>query len=194
MLSMFASYMNASEKPNFVFFGLQPTSDIAEEATLVEIAVIITDSSLNILAEGPSIIVHQDDTVLESMKNYFKEKYKRSGLFDKIRNSTTSLADAEEQILNFIKQYTIVTNKSPMVGGMWFGRYSRTLKRIMPKMSNYLSTRTYSTFELRDLAELWNNDTTFQNLNISSAIEDAYGAIGEFCYYKNTYFNVSSMK
>ncbi len=178
---------SASKKPNLVFLGCQVTSNNPEQAALVEIAAIITDWQLNILAEGPSIIIYQSDAVLESMDDYFKQKYSDSGLLEKIRASTISLADAEAQILAFIKPYT-QPKQSPMFGGIWFGRDCRTIRLLMPKLTAHLSTKALGTFVLRELVELWSNDTTHQAVKIISAMDDAHAAIEEMRYYKEMYF------
>ncbi len=175
------------KKPNLIFFGCQVTSNNPEHATIVEIATIITDWRLNILAEGPSMIINQPDTVLDSMNDYFTNKYLQSGLLEKIRTSTISLADAEGQILKFIKPYTH-PQQSPMVGGIWFGRDARTIKQRMPQLAAHLSTVALGTFVIRELAELWNNDITFQNRKIINALHDVYATIEEMRYYKDTYF------
>lgn len=178
---------NIQEKPNLIFFGCQVTDNNPERATLVEIAVVVTDWQLNIIAEGPSIIIHQPDAIITSMDDYFKMKYTESALLDKIRTSKTTLQEAEEAIITFIASYTF-PKYSPMVGGIWFGRDARTIRRLMPRLAHYFSTKNYGTFVLRCLADLWCNDHTHQKTKSVSAMHDAYEAINEMRYYKNTYF------
>jgi len=107
--------------------GLQPDTDV-----ILELAVVVTDAELNVIAEGPVLVVHQSDAVLDGMDAWNKGTHGKSGLIDKVRASALSEADAELLMLEFLAQY-VPSGKSPMCGNS-ICQDRRFMARYLPKL------------------------------------------------------------
>jgi oligoribonuclease len=160
--------------------GLDITKDV-----LLEIATIITDGDLNIIAEGPDIVIHQPEDALENMIPVVKDLHAKSGLSDEVRRSTISLADAQEQTFSFIQQYceqdkAVLAGNSVWQDGMF-------LRKYMPRITDYLNYRIVDVSSLKVLVRQWypnNPHVKFKKAESHRALTDIRESIEELKWYK----------
>jgi oligoribonuclease len=166
--------------------GLDTTTD-----HIIEIATIVTDKELNILAEGPVLAIHQPDTVLNAMDNWNRKQHGGSGLTDRVRNSTITVEDAEKQTLAFLAQW-VNTRDSPMCGNS-ICQDRRFMAREMPKLEAYFHYRNLDVSTLKELARRWMPEV-FDGLKKSSthlALDDIRESIEELKYYREKMLRTS---
>ncbi len=135
-----ASVLPKSDQ-NLVWIDCEMTGLDPEKERLLEIAVIVTGPHLTPRIEGPVLVIHQSDELLNQMDNWNKGTHGKSGLIDKVKASTTSEADAEEQILSFLKKY-LPKNSSPLCGNT-ISQDRRFLVKYMPKLEAFSTTATW---------------------------------------------------
>src|SRR5689334_4643465 len=136
-----------------VWIDLEMTGLDPAKCTILEIATIITDSNLDIVAEGPCLIVHQADDALAAMNDFVRELHTRSGLLDLVTASTTSLEEAETQTLHFLEQQC-VRGTAPLCGNsVWKDR--QFLEQYMPRITSYLHYRTVDVSTIKELVRRW---------------------------------------
>ncbi len=138
---------------NLVWIDLEMTGLDPDQCTIIEIATIVTDGQLEVLAEGPCIAVHQPDDVLDQMDDWCKRTHGASGLVDRIKASTIDLAEAERQTLEFIQKYT-PEGKSQLCGNS-IGHDRRFLRRYMPTVEGWLHYRVVDVSTIKELARRW---------------------------------------
>jgi len=162
--------------------GLDPQRD-----TILEIATIITDSELNILAEGPNLAIHQPDIVLDAMDDWCKEHHGNSGLTKRVRQSTLSLQDAEQQTLAFIQQY-VPERASPLCGNS-IHQDRRFLDRYMPQLEAWLHYRNIDVSTIKELAQRWYPDFSPPvKSETHLALADIRESIAELAAYRQHLF------
>ncbi len=170
-----------------VWMDLEMTGLDPKEDTILEIATVITDGELNIIAEGPNIVVHQPNEVLDGMNDWCKQHHGDSGLSDKVRASKVSLADAEVQTLDFIRQY-VSEGKSPLCGNS-IHQDRRFLVTYMPKLEAYLHYRNIDVSTIKELVRRWY--PTLQEPNKQGehlALADVLESIDELRFYRRKVF------
>lgn len=145
--------MNQQHKDHLVWMDLEMTGLDPKVDTILEIATIITDGQLSIVAEGPNIVVYQPDSVLDAMGDWCKEHHGNSGLSEKVRASTVSMLDAEQQSLNFIKKY-VPQGVSPLCGNS-IHQDRRFLVPYMPTLERYLHYRNIDVSTVKELTRRW---------------------------------------
>ena len=129
--------------------GLNPKVD-----RIIEIAVIVTDEKLNIIEQGPNLAIHQDESLLEGMDAWNTKHHTQSGLVDKVRGSDISEADAQEQVLTFLKKHC-KAGKSPLCGNsVWQDR--RFIEKYMPDLVEFFHYRHIDVSTIKLLAKSWN--------------------------------------
>ncbi|MGY8523925.1 oligoribonuclease [Paracidovorax citrulli] len=166
--------------------GLSPEND-----RIIEVAVVITDSELHILAEGPVLVIHQSDAVLDGMDNWNKGTHGRSGLIDKVRASTLTEAQAEAELLAFLKRW-VPAGKSPMCGNS-ICQDRRFMARYMPKLEAFFHYRNLDVSTLKELCKRWEPaiHKGFIKRQLHTALADILESIEELRYYR-THFIRSS--
>lgn len=159
--------------------GLDPDTDV-----VIEIATIITDKDLNILAQGPVLAVHQSDNALAGMDEWNQTHHGQSGLMDRVKASTVNDADAESQTIEFLKQWVPV-NKSPICGNS-ICQDRRFLYRYMPMLEDYFHYRNLDVSTLKELAARWAPDLQkgFHKKSTHQALDDIIESIEEMKYYR----------
>ena len=159
--------------------GLNPDTD-----QIIEVATIITDSELNVLATGPVIAVHHPDAVLDAMDDWNKRTHGGSGLIERIRASTIDTRAAELATREFIAQY-VPRNRSPLCGNS-ICQDRRFLARLMPELESYLHYRNLDVSSLKELARRWYPKVYdgFEKKATHKALEDIQESIAELQYYR----------
>lgn len=164
--------------------GLDPDNDL-----IIEIATIITDKHLNILAEGPVIAVNQPTEALDAMDDWNQKHHGQSGLIERVKASTINAQQAERMTLEFIQQW-VPANKSPICGNS-ICQDRRFLYRYMPQLEKYFHYRNLDVSTLKVLAERWVPDL-LKGLNKKSAhkaLDDIIESIDEMKYYREHFIN-----
>ena len=159
--------------------GLNPDSDL-----IIEIATVVTDKDLNILAQGPVLAVHQSDAALAAMDEWNQEHHGQSGLIDRVKASTINEAEAERLTIEFLKQW-VPENTSPICGNS-IGQDRRFLYRYMPKLEAYFHYRNIDVSTLKELAARWAPEVKngFNKESTHQALDDIIESIEELRYYR----------
>jgi len=159
--------------------GLNPDSDL-----IIEIATIVTDQNLNILAQGPVLAVHQSDAALAAMDEWNQHHHGQSGLIERVRATAVDDAEAERQTLEFLKQW-VPENTSPLCGNS-IGQDRRFLCRYMPKLEAYFHYRNIDVSTLKELAARWAPEVKegFKKESSHQALDDIIESIEELRYYR----------
>jgi oligoribonuclease len=165
--------------------GLDPNSDV-----IIEIATIVTDKNLNIIDEGPAIVIHQPDDVLNNMDEWCTTQHGKSGLTDRVRNSAISEETAENLTLAFLKQY-VPEGKSPMCGNS-ICQDRRFLARWMPRLEIFFHYRHIDVSTLKELTSRWAPDKKMAYTKESShlAMDDIKDSIAELRYYREQVLSI----
>ncbi len=167
--------------------GLEPDID-----SVLEVALIVTDKDLNLVEEGPVLVVHQSDAVLDAMDNWNKGTHGKSGLIDKVKASPFTEADVEAQMIEFMKKH-VGERKSPMCGNS-ICQDRRFLARHMPKLEAYFHYRNLDVSTLKELAARWRPELKdgFKKANSHTALADIQESIEELKYYRDTFIRMSA--
>jgi oligoribonuclease len=165
--------------------GLQPDTD-----RVLELAVVMTDVNLNVLAESPVLVVHQPDEVLDGMDAWNKGTHGKSGLIDKVKASALDEAAAEAQMIEFLKQY-VPANKSPMCGNS-ICQDRRFMARYMPKLEAYFHYRNLDVSVFKELARRWRPKLYdgFKKASNHTALADIHESIDELKYYREHFIRL----
>ncbi len=178
-----------SEESNpLVWMDLEMTGLDPESDTIIEIATIVTDAALEIVAEGPVIAIHHDDAVLAAMDEWNTEHHGASGLTARVRESSIDLAEAERQTLEFVRAHT-GKRASPLCGNsIWQDR--RFLARYMPELEAYLHYRIVDVSSIKELVQRWYPELTpgYEKKNTHLALDDVRESIEELRHYRQTVF------
>lgn len=176
-------------KDNLIWIDLEMTGLDTDNDLIIEIATIITDSQLNVLAEGPIIAIHQSDETLAGMDEWNTNQHGKSGLTQRVRESKFNEAEAEAQTLEFIKQW-VPERASPMCGNS-ICQDRRFLHRCMPKLEAYFHYRNLDVSSLKELAQRWAPDVAkgFKKGEAHLAMEDIRESIAELRYYRQHLMN-----
>jgi len=159
--------------------GLKPDSDL-----IIEIATIVTDKHLEVLAEGPVIAVHQSDAVLSGMDDWNRNQHGRSGLVARVQQSTIDAASAERQTLEFLAAWA-EAGRSPMCGNS-ICQDRRFLARHMPALERFFHYRNLDVSTLKELAQRWAPEIAqaFHKASTHLAMDDVRESIRELQYYR----------
>jgi oligoribonuclease len=165
--------------------GLEPDTD-----RIIEVAVVVTDMHLNILAEGPVMVVHQSDATLDGMDAWNKGTHGRSGLIEKVKASTVTEAQAEEELIKFMKQW-VPKGKAPMCGNT-IGQDRRFMVRYMPKLEAYFHYRNIDVSTLKELGKRWKPEMVagFKKHQMHTAMADIVESIEELKYYREHFIKL----
>lgn len=175
---------------NLIWIDLEMTGLDTDEDVIIEIATIITDSQLNILAEGPAIAVKQPDAMLDGMDEWNTRQHNQSGLVKRVRESAISPAAAEQQTLEFIKQW-VPAGRSPMCGNS-ICQDRRFLHRGMPQLEQFFHYRNLDVSTLKELAARWAPEVRdgFQKQSSHLAMDDIRDSIAELQHYRKHFIKV----
>lgn len=180
----------AQHSDNLVWLDLEMTGLDPDNDLIIEIATVVTDKYLNILATGPVIAVHQSDEALAAMDDWNQEHHGKSGLIDRVKASTISDSEAMQQTLAFLKQWVPV-RKSPMCGNS-IGQDRRFLYRYMRELEEYFHYRNLDVSTLKELAIRWAPQVldSFQKKESHRALEDVIESIDELKHYREHFIKI----
>ncbi|SMG05731.1 oligoribonuclease [Rhodococcus rhodochrous J3] len=157
---------------------------------LIEIAALVTDSDLNVLGEGVDIVIHADDDALADMPEVVQQMHERSGLTEEVRRSTVSLAEAEKQVLAYIREHVTEAGTAPLAGNS-IATDRAFITRDMPELDNYLHYRMVDVSSIKELCRRWYPRIYFgqPEKGLSHrALADIKESIRELRYYRRTAF------
>jgi oligoribonuclease len=165
--------------------GLDPVND-----KIIEIAVIVTDPNLEILSEAPVFVIKQDDLLLQNMDAWNTSTHSKSGLIEKVKHSTTTEKDAEDQLINFLKPY-VDKNKSPMCGNT-ICQDRRFMANYMPKLEAYFHYRNLDVSVFKELAKRWRPELIgkFKKSAKHEALADIKESIEELKFYREHFLKI----
>jgi oligoribonuclease len=169
--------------------GLDPTTDV-----IVEIATLVTDDDLAVVAEGPDLVVHQPPEALKAMGDVVRDMHTRSGLLPAIEASTTTLADAGRRTLAFIREHVPDARTVPLCGNS-IGTDRRFLAAYLPEIEEYLHYRSVDVSTIKELARRWAPevlDAAPRKETAHRALDDIRESVAELRYYRATLFKLSS--
>ncbi len=174
----------ARSDQNLVWLDCEMSGLDPEKERLLEIAVVITGPELTPRVDGPVLVIHQSQSVLDAMDNWNKGTHGRSGLIDKVKASTLDESAAEQQLLDFIGRY-VPKNASPMCGNT-ISQDRRFLVKYMPKLEAYFHYRCLDVSTLKELAKRWRPAVydAFKKQQRHTALADVHESIDELEHYR----------
>ena len=180
----------AVDKNNLIWIDLEMTGLDTFTDQIIEIATIITDAELNILAEGPIIAIHQPDEVLDAMDEWNQTQHGGSGLIERVRNSQHTAADAERITLEFLQQY-LPKGASPMCGNS-ICQDRRFMARLMPELEDFFHYRNLDVSTLKELSQRWAPMVAEGVVKQSShlAMDDIRDSIEELRHYRSHFLRL----
>jgi oligoribonuclease len=173
-----------------VWIDLEMTGLDPEKERIIEMATIITDSELNLVAEGPVIAVHQPDNLLDAMDEWCTRTHGESGLTKRVRESKVSEAEAEQQTIAFLKEY-MESGKSPLCGNS-IGQDRRFLVKYMPQLEDFFHYRNLDVSTVKELARRWRPDVLegVKKQGSHQALDDIRDSINELRHYREHFFKL----
>lgn len=177
-----------NRKENLIWIDLEMTGLNPDRDRIIEIATVVTDKELTVLAEGPMFAIHQADAVLEAMDEWNTRQHKLSGLTERVRESTIDESYAEQRTLEFLRQY-VDQGASPICGNS-ICQDRRFLIRHMPELAAYFHYRNLDVSTLKILAKLWMPEvgSRFEKASVHLALADIHDSIRELRFYREQLF------
>jgi oligoribonuclease len=173
-----------------VWIDLEMTGLEPDKERIIEVATLITDAQLNVVAEGPVIAVNQPDSLLAGMDDWNQKTHGESGLVARVKASTIETKEAERQTLDFLRQY-VVAGSSPMCGNS-IHQDRRFLEREMPDLWAFFHYRNLDVSTVKELAKRWNPGALvgFKKQNAHLAMDDIKESIAELAHYRSTFLRI----
>jgi len=173
---------------NLIWLDLEMTGLHPEVDVIIEIATLVTDRDLNILATGPMLAVHQPDEVLERMDEWCQTTHGKSGLTERVRQSTVTIEDATAQTLEFL-QHWVPKGKSPLCGNS-IGHDRRFVRKYMPEFEDFLHYRLIDVSTIKELVRRWypNSVRPPRKQGNHLALDDIRESVAELKWYREHVF------
>ncbi len=181
----------AKSEQNLAWLDCEMTGLDPEVDRILEIAIIITGPDLTPRIEGPVLVIHQSNMQLDGMDAWNRGTHGKSGLIERVKSSTTTEAQAQHEMLNFLSQY--LPNKlSPMCGNS-IGQDRRFLAKYMPKLEAFFHYRNLDVSTLKELAKRWRPDVYkgFKKKQRHTALADVHESIDEMAHYRSRFLRLS---
>jgi len=177
-----------NHESNLIWIDLEMTGLDPDNDVIIEIATVVTNANLEILAEGPVYAIHQSDGVLEGMDEWNTRQHGNSGLTQRVRESTITLARAEVDTIEFLQQW-VPKGKSPMCGNS-ICQDRRFLARGMPTLERYFHYRNLDVSTIKELARRWRPEVAegVKKSGAHLALDDIKDSIAELEHYRQTFF------
>jgi oligoribonuclease len=185
-----AAAIDKPDADNLVWIDMEMTGLVPESDRIIEIAVLVTDSQLNLVAEGPVLVVRQPDEVLAAMDSWNRSVHAKSGLIDKVKASTLAEAEAERRALAFLEQH-VPKGVSPMCGNS-ICQDRRFLARWMPRLEAFFLYRNLDVSTLKELVKRWKPEVVkgMKKEGKHEALADIYESIEELKYYRKSVMTI----
>jgi oligoribonuclease len=169
---------------NLIWIDMEMSGLIPDSDRILEVALVVTDSQLNVVAEAPVLAVHQSDSILDNMDKWNKSTHAKSGLIDKVKASKLNEDEVEKDMITFLQKY-VPPNISPMCGNT-ICQDRRFLARTMPKLEAYFHYRNLDVSTLKELVKRWKPDILagLTKQGKHEALADIYDSIAELKYYR----------
>ena len=180
----------AQDSNRLIWIDMEMSGLVPERDRIIEIALVITDTNLETIAEAPVLVVHQSDEVLNGMDDWNKATHAKSGLIDKVKASPLSDAQVEAQMIAFLEEY-VPPKASPMCGNS-ICQDRRFLARYMPRLEAYFHYRNLDVSTVKELARRWAPPLAegFSKESRHLALDDIRDSIAELRYYRETFLRV----
>lgn len=178
------------DENNLIWIDMEMTGLVPDTDRIIEIALLVTDAQLNMIAEGPVLVLHQPDSVLDAMDAWNKSTHARSGLIDRVRASRLTEADAEREALAFLGRH-VPANVSPMCGSS-ICQDRRFLARSMPRLEGYFHYRNLDVSTLKELVRRWKPELAkgFSKEGKHEALADILESLEEMRFYRRTVMTI----
>lgn len=178
-------------KDLLVWIDLEMTGLDPEKERIIEVATLITDNDLNLIAEGPVIAVHQPEHLLAGMDEWNQKTHGESGLVARVRQSPIDTREAERRTLAFLQAH-VAPGSSPMCGNS-VHQDRRFLEREMPELLDFFHYRNLDVSTLKELAKRWNPAALkgFEKRNTHQALDDIRESLAELAHYRNTFLQLA---
>jgi oligoribonuclease len=175
---------------NLIWIDLEMTGLDPENDVIIEIATIVTDGQLNVLAEGPVVAIHQTRELMAGMDEWNTRQHGQSGLTERVLRSDHSAAEAEAHTIDFLSQY-VGPGKSPMCGNS-ICQDRRFMVRNMPLLERYFHYRNLDVSSIKELVRRWQPSLMdgFTKQGLHLALQDIHDSIAELRYYRETVFKI----
>lgn len=182
--------MAYSEK-NLVWLDLEMTGLDPRTDHIIEIATIVTDDKLQVLAEGPNIVIHQPDEIMDNMNDWCKVHHGKSGLTQRVRESSVTLEQAKQETLDFLAKY-VPEGVAPLCGNS-IGQDRRFLFMHMPELENFFHYRSIDVSTLKVLAKMWRPEILkgLQKTETHRALDDIRESIAEMQLYHDEFIKLA---
>ena len=179
---------------NLIWIDLEMTGLNVDTDHIIEIAIVVTDTDLNILAESPVLALHQCDTILKGMDEWNTKQHQRSGLIERVKASKITAEAAEQVMLEFLANW-VPPGKSPMCGNS-ICQDRRFLHRFMPTLESYFHYRNLDVSTLKELAKRWDPPISkgFRKKSRHLALDDIIESIKELRYYREHFLKINEPK
>ncbi|WP_434778406.1 oligoribonuclease [Neisseria sp. Ec49-e6-T10] len=179
------------DQNNLVWLDMEMTGLNPDTDKIIEVAMIITDKDLNILAQSPVYVVHQSDDILNNMDAWNTATHTRTGLVEKVKASTYSENDVETALIEFMQQW-VPERMAPMCGNT-IHQDRRFMVRWMPKLEQYFHYRNIDVSTLKELAKRWKPEICkgISKKGAHQALDDIIESIEEMKYYREHFLNLS---
>lgn len=180
----------ADTDQRLVWLDLEMTGLDPEKERIIEIATIVTEADLTFVAQGPVLVIHQSNELLDAMDKWNTSTHGRTGLTEKVKASTLTEAEAEAQTLAFLKQY-VPEGKSPLCGNT-VGQDRRFLVKYMPQLEAFFHYRNLDVSTLKELAIRWKPEVykSFEKQSRHEALADIYESIDELKHYREHFIKL----
>jgi oligoribonuclease len=182
-------YMAVNDQ-RLIWLDLEMTGLDPEKERIIEMAVVITEPDLTFVAEGPVLVIHQSDALLDAMDNWNRSTHGKSGLIDKVKGSTLTEEQAEDIMLAFLARY-VPAGKSPMCGNT-IGQDRRFMVKYMPRLEAYFHYRNLDVSTLKELSLRWKPEVykSFIKQSKHEALADIYESIEELKHYREHFIKL----
>ena len=179
---------------NLIWIDLEMTGLDTQNDVIIEIATIVTDSQLNILAEGPMLAIHQSDVILAGMDEWNTRQHGKSGLIERVKASPIDEAEAERQTIAFLQEY-VPAKTSPMCGNS-ICQDRRFLARCMPQLEAFFHYRNLDVSTLKELVKRWlpKIASGVEKKGAHLALDDVRESIAELRYYREYLLNAEAQQ
>lgn len=175
----------ATNQDNLIWLDMEMSGLLPDTDRILELAAVVTDAQLNVIAESPVLVIHQSDAVLDGMDAWNKGTHGRSGLIEKVKASTLDEEAATDAMLAFLKEH-VPASKSPMCGNS-ICQDRRFMARYMPRLEQFFHYRNLDVSVFKELSRRWRPDiySGFKKASRHEALADIYESIDELKYYRD---------